>query len=73
MTKKYVVVRIPKVAFDKLLYKKINMQKRIKCITGKEIRITNTKLFEFLSNKPIFAEDIELKKNFTSKTLRRFN
>jgi len=65
MAKKYVFVRMPAEVFNLFYGKKVRMEKDIKEITGKEIKLTMPKVFRLVGRNPV-----EIDKNVLIKFAR---
>lgn len=62
MAKKYVFVRMPAEVFNMFYGKKVRMEKDIKQITGKDIKMTMPKVFKLVGKNPV-----EIDKNILIK------
>lgn len=58
--RKYVSVRMPKVAYDNFLSRKKKMESVVMKITNKQMKIPLTRVFEVSSRTPINLDDGEL-------------
>lgn len=62
MSKKYKPVRMPREAYDNFMRKKTDMERAIKELTGKNVRIPLTNIFKAVSKKQIFFGDGQIVK-----------
>jgi hypothetical protein len=67
MANNRVTIKIPRDAFMKLRMKKVSMEQRFKQVYGKQKNLPMTKLIRFISLKPIYIGDDELKYLFRGK------
>ena len=53
MAKQYKFVRMPRETYEKFANKKISMERDIKELTGKNIKLTMPKVFHLVANHPV--------------------
>jgi hypothetical protein len=71
MANNRITVKIPRDAFVNLKNKKISMEQRFQQVYGNKKKLPMVKLIGFISNRPIYVEDNELKGLFKGKQIKR--
>lgn len=67
MAKKYIFVRMPTETFQRFQNKKVKMEKDIKFLTGKELKLSMPKLFDLVGTFPVEIDYTTLVKTAKNK------
>ena len=73
MTNNYKLIRVHTETLNKLKIRRETIEKNLNKITGKRTKIPMIRLMELIADKPIYADDYEIKERFKPSRRKRWN